>query len=54
MNAVARLVDSYELIRDRDRKDLIIAQGQLRDYEARIGRICSHERYLEELTGLRN
>jgi hypothetical protein len=54
MNAVARLVDSYELIRDRDREDLKIAQGQFHDYEARIGSMFSHERYLEELTGLRN
>jgi hypothetical protein len=54
MNAVGRLVDSYELIRDRDREDLKIAQGQLHDYEARIGGVFSHERYLEDLAGLRN
>ena len=54
MNAVARLVDSYEVTRDRDAEDVKIAQRQLRDYKTRTGSAFSHENYLEELTGLRN
>jgi len=54
MNAVARLVDSYEHERSRATKDLEISRGQLRDYQSRIGNAFSHDGYLEELTGLRN
>jgi hypothetical protein len=35
-------------------RDLEIAQGQLRDYEARLGGTFGHEAYLEELTSLRD
>jgi len=35
-------------------RDLAIAQGQLRDYEARLGTGFAHAAYLEELTGLRH
>ena len=39
---------------DATRQELAIAQGQLRDYEARLGRAFAHDAYLAELTGLRD
>ena len=36
------------------RQDLAIAEGQLRDYEARLGKPFAHDAYLAELTGLRD
>ena len=36
------------------RQDLAIAQGQLRDYQARLGAPFPHDAYLTELTGLRD
>ena len=39
---------------DTARQDLAIAEGQLRDYEARLGRPFAHDAYLSELTGLRD
>jgi hypothetical protein len=45
---------SYEAEREKTKRDLDIAQGQQRDYQARLGRGFAHEPYLEELTGLRN
>jgi hypothetical protein len=54
MNAVARLVDSYEGERARAAKDLEISRGQLRDYQSRIGGVFQHGAYLEELHALRD
>ena len=54
LNAVERLVGSYPTEREKIMRDLGIAQGQLRDYEARLGAGFAHAGYLEELTGLRN
>ena len=54
MNAVERLADTYEGQCDTTRQDLAIAQGQLRDHEARRGRPFAHDAYLAELTGLRD
>ena len=54
MNAVERLAGSYEEQRDATRQDLAIAQGQLRDHDARRGRPFAHDAYLAELTSLRD
>jgi hypothetical protein len=39
---------------DSVRKDRALAETQLHDYEARLGRPYTHAAYLEELTGLRD
>jgi hypothetical protein len=36
------------------RQDLTISEGQLRDYQARLGKPFTHEGYLSELTSLRD
>jgi hypothetical protein len=54
LNAVERLIGSAAPEREKIARDLGIAQGQLRDYEARLGAGFAHADYLEELTGLRN
>jgi hypothetical protein len=54
LNAVERLIGSAAVERDKARRDLEIAQGQCRDYEARLGVGFAHAAYLAELTGLRN
>jgi hypothetical protein len=54
MNAVERLAGTYQGERDATEQDLAIAQGQLRDHQARLGRPFAHEAYLTELTGLRD
>jgi hypothetical protein len=54
LNAVERLLGSAAMERDKAIRDLTIAQGQLRDYETRLGTGFAHAAYLEELTGLRN
>jgi hypothetical protein len=54
LNAVERIVGSYEGERDKTARDLGIAQGQQRDFEARLGAPFAHTAYLDELTGLRN
>jgi N12 class adenine-specific DNA methylase len=53
-NAVERLIGSTEAERDKASRDLAIAQGQRRDYEARLGAGFAHAGYLEDLTTLRN
>ena len=40
--------------RDRVLQDLGIAESQLRDYQARLGKPFPHEAYLSELTALRD
>jgi hypothetical protein len=54
LNAVERLIGSYATEREKTVRDLGIAQGQRRDYEARLGAAFAHTGYLDELTGLRN
>jgi hypothetical protein len=54
LNAVERLAGSYPGQRDAASAELAIAEGQLRDHEARIGRPFPHDGYLAELTGLRD
>jgi hypothetical protein len=54
LNAVERLIGSAEAERDKARRDLAIAQDQLRDYEARLSAAFAHAGYLAALTDLRN
>jgi hypothetical protein len=54
LNALDRLASSYGSQRDTARQDLAIAEGQLRDHQARLGKPFAHEAYLSELTDLRD
>jgi hypothetical protein len=54
LNAVERLLSTAASERDKATRDLAIAQGQLRDYDTRLGAAFAHTAYLEELTGLRH
>ena len=54
LNALDRLADTYQGQCDTTHQDLTIAEGQLRDYEALLGRPFAHDAYLAELTGLRD
>jgi hypothetical protein len=44
----------YSIEADRTRQELDIAEAQLRDYQARLGRSFPHEQYLSRLTALRD
>ena len=54
LNALERLVGGYGSDCDRVRQDLAIAEAQLRDYQARLGKPFAHDAYLAELTTLRD
>jgi hypothetical protein len=54
LNAVERLARGYGVECERTGKDLDIAQGQLRDYQARVGQPFPHAAYLDRLSGLRD
>jgi N12 class adenine-specific DNA methylase len=54
LNALERLADGYGSDCDRIQRDLQIAQSQLRDYQARLGKPFPHDDYLAELTTLRD
>lgn len=54
LNAVERTVGSYAEEEAKTTRDMEIAQGQLRDYEARLGGTFGHDAYLQELTNLRD
>ena len=54
LNALDRLAGSYEAQAATARQDLAIAEGQLRDYQARLGQPFAHDAYLAELTPLRD
>jgi hypothetical protein len=54
LNALERLVGGYGSECDRAQRDLGIAQSQLRDYQARLGKPFPHDAYLAELTSLRD
>jgi hypothetical protein len=54
LNAVERIIDSYDVECERARNDLTIAQNQLRAYEARTGTAFPHDSYVTELTELRD
>ena len=54
LNALERLASGYGSECVRVRQDLAIAESQLRDYQARLGKPFPHDAYLSELTGLRD
>jgi hypothetical protein len=54
LNALERLGGGYDAECTRIRQDLGIAESQLRDYQARLGKPFVHEGYLSQLTGLRD
>jgi hypothetical protein len=54
LNALERLAKGYDSECARLRKDLEIAEAQLRDYEARLGKPFPHDAYLFRLAGLRD
>ena len=54
LNAVERLAASCESHRIAVSNELAIAQGQLRDYEVRLGQPFPHDAYKFELTELRD
>ncbi len=54
LNALERLAGGYGSECDRIRQDLAIAESQLRDYDARLGKPFLHDGYLSELIGLRD
>jgi N12 class adenine-specific DNA methylase len=54
LNALDRLAGGYEAQAATARKDLAIAEGQRRDYQARLGNPFAHDAYLAELTRLRD
>ncbi len=54
LNALERLAGAYGTECARVRQDLGIAESQLRDYQARLGKPFLHDAYLSELTTLRD
>ncbi len=54
LNALERLVGAYGSECLRCQQDLSIAEAQLRDYQARLGKPFLHDTYLSELTSLRD
>jgi hypothetical protein len=54
LNALERVANAYGSECVRVRQDLAIAESQLRDYQARLGKPFLHDAYLSELTGLRD
>lgn len=54
LNALARIVDSYDERLEANARELELARTQLHDYEARLGRPFAHAAYLDELTALRD
>ena len=54
LNALERLANAYSSECDRIRQDLTIAESQLRDYQARLGKPFLYDSYLAELTAARD
>jgi hypothetical protein len=54
LNALERLATGYGSECVRVRQELSIAESQIRDYQARLGKAFAHEVYLSELTALRD
>ncbi len=52
--ALDRLANGYGSECARIRQELAIAEAQLRDYQARLGKPFTHESYLSELAEMRN
>jgi N12 class adenine-specific DNA methylase len=54
LNALERLANAYGSECVRVQQDVSIAEAQLRDYQARLGKPFLHDAYLSELTSLRD
>ena len=54
LNAVERLVGGYEHEREDIQAEIALKQGQLKDYEARLGKRFEHEEYKRQLADLRD
>jgi N12 class adenine-specific DNA methylase len=54
LNALERLANAYGSECARVQQDLGIAEAQLRDYQARVGKPFLHDAYLTDLTTLRD
>ena len=54
LNAVERLAKGYGVECESLRQDMAIAEAQLRDYQARLGRPFAHEAYSSSLADLRD
>jgi hypothetical protein len=54
LNALDRLAGGYPGQCDQAAQDRAIAEGQLRDHQARLGQPFAHDAYLAELTDLRD
>ncbi len=54
LNSLERLAGSYASKCATSRQELTIAESQLRDYQARLGKPFLHDAYLDELAGLRD
>ncbi|QEL14812.1 DEAD/DEAH box helicase family protein [Limnoglobus roseus] len=54
LNALDRLADGYALDRERCQQDKAVAEGQLWDYESRLGAVFRHGDYERQLMGLRD
>ncbi len=54
LNAVERLVGGYEHEREDIEAEIALKQGQLKDYEARLGKRFEHEEYRRQLADLRD
>ena len=54
MNALDRLAGSYKTECDSLQRELSLAETQLRDYQARLGKPFEHDAYLTGLAALRD
>ncbi|MDY3551378.1 hypothetical protein R5W24_000454 [Gemmata sp. JC717] len=54
LNALDRLAGSYGPEQERCQQDQAVAEGQLKDYEARLGSVFKHAEYERQLTDLRD
>jgi hypothetical protein len=54
LNAVERLARGYRVESERTQQELTVAEGQLRDYQARVGQAFTHAAYLDQIAALRD
>ncbi|WP_435019103.1 hypothetical protein TA3x_001101 [Tundrisphaera sp. TA3] len=54
LNALARVADDYEDCCRRNRAEIALKEGQLHDYETRLGKAFEHEAYQSQLADLRD
>src|SRR3954469_22021506 len=54
LNALERLFGSYDAKCEDVRRELALSETKLRDFDARLRGTCPHERYIAELSALRD